>query len=139
MAIEVPPRGTRGGKGMPSGPLARAMTAIARFIHRRTGNKMSGVPLAYLSTIGAKSGQRRTVPVMVFPDGEDAWFVVASRGGTADHPGWYYNLAKHPDQVEIERDGRKIAVTPRRLTGDEKTDREIPVVRLATRTDSPVS
>jgi deazaflavin-dependent oxidoreductase (nitroreductase family) len=153
MSIEVTPRGTRGAKRPPSGMLGRAMMRIARFVHRHTGNKMGGVPLLYLSTIGAKSGQRRTTQVMSFPDGDDAWLIVASRGGTADHPSWYYNLAKHPDRVDVEVKGRKTAAVPQTLAGDEraaaweritreqprfagyqeKTDREIPVVRLTAR------
>jgi deazaflavin-dependent oxidoreductase (nitroreductase family) len=127
--------------------------AVARRFHRLTGSKMSGRPLLYLTTVGARSGQHRTAVVMPFPEGDDAWLIVASRGGTADHPAWFYNLAKHPDQVEIEFEGRKTAVTPRRLEGEEravaweritserpnfreyehKTDREIPVVRLTAR------
>jgi deazaflavin-dependent oxidoreductase (nitroreductase family) len=125
----------------------------ARRVHRLTGSKMGGRPLLYLTTVGAKSGQRRTAVVMPFPDGDDAWLIVASRGGTADHPSWFYNLVKHPDEVDIEVDGRKTAVTPRTLTGAErataweritrerpnfagyekKTDREIPVIRLTAR------
>ena len=81
---------------------------------------------------------------------------MADRGlarGTADHPSWFYNLAEHPDRVEIEIQGRKTTATPQTLTGDEraaaweriireqpryagyqeKTDREIPVVRLTAR------
>jgi deazaflavin-dependent oxidoreductase (nitroreductase family) len=153
VAVEIPPRGTRGAKGPPGGVLGRAMMSVARRIHRLTGSKMSGRPLLYLTTAGAKSGQRRTAVVMPFPDGNDAWLIVASRGGTADHPSWFYNLAAHPDQVEIEFEGRKASVTPRTLTGAEraaawerivrerpnfndyleKTDRELPVVRLAAR------
>lgn len=153
MTVDVPSPGTKGTRGPPSGPLGRALMGVARRFHRLTGSKMSGRPLLYLTTVGAKSGQRRTAVVMPFPDGDDAWLIVASRGGTADHPAWFYNLAKHSDQVEIEVEGRKTEVTPRRLTGDEraaawdritrerpnfaayeqKTDREIPVIHLTAR------
>jgi deazaflavin-dependent oxidoreductase (nitroreductase family) len=153
MSIEVTPRGTRGAKPPPSGPVGRTIMRAMQFVHRRTGNKMSGTPLLYLTTVGAKSGQRRTSAVMSFPDGDDAWFIVASRGGTADHPAWYYNIAKHPDRVEVETQGRKIAAVARTLGGEEradawkritreqprfagyqeKTDREIPVLRLTAR------
>jgi deazaflavin-dependent oxidoreductase (nitroreductase family) len=153
MTVDVTPRGARGAKAPPSGALGRAMMRVARFVHRRTGNKMSGVPLLYLTTVGAKSGQRRTAAVMSFPEGDHAWLIVASRGGTADHPSWFYNLAEHPDRVEIEIQGRKTTAAPQTLTGDEraaaweritreqpryagyqeKTDREIPVVRLTAR------
>jgi deazaflavin-dependent oxidoreductase (nitroreductase family) len=126
---------------------------IARTIHRLTGSKMGGRPLLYLTTVGAKSGERRTAVVLPFPDGGDAWLIVASKGGAATHPSWFYNLAAHPDQVEVEVEGRKTAVTPQTLTGEEratawqritterpnfsgyesKTDRQIPVVRLTAR------
>jgi deazaflavin-dependent oxidoreductase (nitroreductase family) len=152
MSLEVTPRGTRGTKPPPSGAPGRAMMRVARVIHRLTGNKVAGVPLLYLTTVGARSGERRSCQVMSFPDGENAWLIVASRGGTADHPSWYYNLAKHPD-VEIETQGRKTAAVAKTLTGperaaaweritreqprfkgyEEKTDREIPVVRLTAR------
>ncbi len=151
MAIEIPPAGSHGAKAPPSGPVARAMMAVVRRIHKLTGNKMSGQPLLYLRTVGAKSGQPRTVPVMAFAEGADTWLVVASRGGTAGHPSWLYNIAAHPDRIEVEIDGRKLAVTASMLSGEErtsawkrittsqprfsgyeaKTDREIPVVRLA--------
>ena len=153
MSIEVTPRGTRGTKAPPSGAIGRAIMGTARFVHRHTGNKMSGVPLLYLTTTGARSGEERTAAVMSFADGDDAWFIVASRGGSADHPSWYYNLAKHPDRVAIDVEGRKTAAVPETLTGDAraaawlriteaqprfaeyqtKTDREIPVVRLTAR------
>jgi hypothetical protein len=32
---------------------------VARRVHRLTGSKMSGRPLLYLTTVGAKSGQPR--------------------------------------------------------------------------------
>jgi deazaflavin-dependent oxidoreductase (nitroreductase family) len=153
MSVDIPPSGTRGGKGPPRGAVGRMLMGVARRVHRLTGSKMSGRPLLYLTTVGAKSGQRRTAVVMPFPEGEDAWLIVASANGAAGHPAWLYNLAAHPDQVEIEVDGRKTAVTPQTLTGEDrataweritrerpnfaayeqKTDRAIPVVRLSAR------
>jgi deazaflavin-dependent oxidoreductase (nitroreductase family) len=126
---------------------------IARMVHRITGSKMGGRPLLYLNTVGAKSGQRRTAVVMPFREGDGSWLIVASKGGAASHPSWFYNLAAHPDQVEVEFEGRKTPVTPQTLTGEEratawrritserpnfasyetKTDRHIPVVRLTAR------
>ena len=85
-----------------------------------------------------------------FPDGDDTWLVVASKGGSPSHPAWFINLAKHPDQVWLEVGNRKLRVAVESLTGAEregalarvaavaprygeyqqKTDREIPVLRL---------
>ena len=152
MSVDIPPSGTRGGKGPPRGAVGRMLMSVARRVHRLTGSKVSGRPLLYLTTVGAKSGQPRTAVVMPFPEG-DAWLIVASANGAAGHPSWLYNLAAHPDQVEVEVDGRKTAVTPQTLTGEDrataweritrerpnfagyeqKTDRAIPVVRLSAR------
>ena len=94
MSIDVTPRGTRGTKPPPSGVLGRAIMRAAQFVHRRTGNKLAGAPLLYLTTVGARSGQPRTCTVMAFPEADDTWLIVASRSGTADHPAWYYDLAQ---------------------------------------------
>jgi deazaflavin-dependent oxidoreductase (nitroreductase family) len=119
----------------------------------RGGGPLKGQLL--LTTVGARSGQERTAPVMSFPQNDGTWLVVASAGGAAKHPAWYVNMARNPDKVWIEIDGRKLRVTPESLHGDErqdswrhivgtrsnfgayerKTDREIPVIRL-TRAES---
>lgn len=106
-----------------------------------------------LTTVGAKSGERRTSPVAWFPAGSDARWIVASANGAARNPGWYFNLAAHPDQVVIEVDGERIDVVARQLAGAERaaawrqitaaaprfagyaeaTDRELPVIELTRR------
>ena len=73
----------------------------------------------------ALAGARRQTTLGVFPDGQraDSWLVVASNAGSAKHPAWYYNLAKHPDQVWIElgtEPGREIRVQPESLKGEER-------------------
>jgi deazaflavin-dependent oxidoreductase (nitroreductase family) len=71
----------------------------------------------FLTTVGRRTGQRRETPVAWFPDGEDAWLIVASAAGSAHNPAWYHNLAAHPDQVWIELPGRKLRVMPEQLQG----------------------
>lgn len=149
MAVELPPRGTRGGS-MPRlpGPLMRGMNALVFRLYRR--RRFLGVRLLRLTTMGARSGQERVTTLGYLPDGDDAWLITATAGGAADHPAWYYNLAKHPDEVWVEVGDRKIRVRPVSLQGAEreaayrrfaaagptyadypgKTDRAIPVVRL---------
>jgi F420H(2)-dependent quinone reductase len=48
--------------------------------------------------------------------------VAGSAGGSARHPGWIFNLAKHPDQVWIEIGNRcsKLKVRPETLDGEER-------------------
>jgi deazaflavin-dependent oxidoreductase (nitroreductase family) len=154
MSFQKTPGGTRGGRGAPSGPLTRGMMRAMTGIHRLSGDKFQGMDLLYLTTVGAKSDQKRHSTVARFADGDDAWLVVASNGGAARHPAWYHNIAAHPDQVWIEFGGKQIRVTPTQLDGEEraqawqritqsqpryrgyeqKTDRAIPVIRL-TRAD----
>lgn len=53
-------------------------------------------PVLLLNTIGAKSGKTRTTPLLYVMDGENK-IVIASNGGNAHHPNWYYNLRAHPE------------------------------------------
>jgi deazaflavin-dependent oxidoreductase (nitroreductase family) len=119
-------------------------------MHRRSGNRFQGQDLLYLTTVGAKSGERRTNPVMRFDDGEAGWIIVASAGGTAQHPGWYHNIVAHPDEVRAEVSGTTHRVAVDQLEGEarerawaavvaaqprfegytEKTDRLLPVLHL---------
>ncbi len=64
------------------------------------GGAFKGRPLLLLTTTGARSGQRRTTPMMYVQDG-DRLLVIASNAGAPSHPAWYYNLTAHP-QVTVE-------------------------------------
>ena len=64
------------------------------------GEAFKGRPLLLLTTTGARSGQRRTTPMMYVPDGQRL-LVIASNAGAPSHPAWYYNLLAHP-QVTVE-------------------------------------
>ncbi len=151
MTFQKTPGGTSGTRTPPSNALTRTIMRVMTAWHRRSGDKFQGMDLLYLTTVGAKSGEKRQSTVARFPDGEDAWLVVASAGGSAHHPAWYHNIAAHPDQVWIEFGGRQLKVTPTQLDGEartrawqritqeqtryagyeQKTDRAIPVIRLA--------
>jgi deazaflavin-dependent oxidoreductase (nitroreductase family) len=124
---------------------------IRRFRRSGASGKAMGVDALVLTTVGAKTGQKRQTLLGWFPDGESAWLVVASAGGAATNPAWYHNLAAHPDQAQVEVGGKTVNVTAAQLSGPErdaawqritaaqpryagyekKTDRLIPVIRLA--------
>ena len=154
MPVELTPSGTRGVE-LPKFArwLYKPMMGLSLFAFRRLGwKKMQGVPLLLLTTVGAKTGQRREAVLAWFPDPgrEDAWLVVGSGGGSARHPGWCYNLAKNPNQVRIRTGELELKVRPESLKGTEceeawkrvvavapgygryveKTDRQIPIIRL---------
>ncbi len=128
-------------------------TRIGRKVFRR----LMGCDALLLTTIGRKSGTERAVRVGCFPGTGGSWLICAAAGGTAVNPAWYYNIAAHPDKVQIEVEGRrKVAVTAEQLHGAEraeawqqitaaapqfarfqhKTDRELPVIRLLPRSRS---
>lgn len=78
----------------------------------------TGMPIIVLTTVGAKSGKLRKTALMRV-EHEGVYAVVASRGGTPQHPQWYWNLVAHPD-VELQDGPEKHDYLAREVTGDEK-------------------
>jgi deazaflavin-dependent oxidoreductase (nitroreductase family) len=144
--------GTRGAR-QPSGFAARWANKLMASRIRKGGAKFLGFNALVLTTVGAKTGVERTTPVGWFPGPDGSWLIVASAGGAAGNPAWYYNIAAHPDQIQIDVDGRKVAVVAEQLHGTEradawqqvttaaprfagyerKTDRDLPIIRLVPR------
>jgi deazaflavin-dependent oxidoreductase (nitroreductase family) len=56
---------------------------------------LTGLPVVALTTVGARSGQPRTLPILGVPDA-DRLVLVASNYGQHRNPGWYYNLKANP-------------------------------------------
>ena len=77
----------------------------------------TGIPIIIFTTIGRKSGKVRKVPLMrVEHEGEYA--LVASKGGSAEHPGWFHNLMANP--TILMQDGPEpFETTARQIEGDE--------------------
>ena len=61
----------------------------------KVGGYFAGANVLLLRTIGAKSGQTRTNPVVYITD-DDRLVVIASKGGADRNPDWYYNLLANP-------------------------------------------
>ena len=76
---------------------------IAEF--RATGRTSRRYPVILLTTIGARSGRPHVTPLNFSQDGERL-VVIASKGGSANHPDWYRNLLANPE-VTIEHAGEK--------------------------------
>ena len=126
-----------------------------RLTNGRLGGRLLGMPVLLLTTTGRRSGERRTVPLTYFEDG-DALLVVGSKGGSPRHPDWYLNLVADPD-AEIQVGGERRRVRGRTATTEEaerlwpmvlerapvygkyraKTSREIPLVLLERDLDDP--
>lgn len=127
-------------------------------LHRRiyqltgglVGHHSSMGPMLLLTTVGRRTGERRTTPLLYMPDGDD-FVVVGSNGGRDRPPAWLLNVEASLE-AEIQVGRRKARVVVEVLRGTDKetiwprltehyrgwdyyrqlTDREIPVVRLCT-------
>jgi deazaflavin-dependent oxidoreductase (nitroreductase family) len=104
------PAGTRGAR-QPSGWAFRQVNKLmASRVRGKGGGKTAGLQALVLTTIGSKTGIERTTPVGWFPGPDGSWLIVASAAGAARNPSWYDNIAARPHQVQIEVEGRKVAV-----------------------------
>ena len=77
-----------------------------------------GPPMLLLDHVGAKSGTRRTTPLLYIDDSPNV-VIVASKGGYPKNPAWYYNLLAHPD-VTVQIGSERRAVRARVATPDER-------------------
>ena len=97
---------------------------VHTFLYRRTGGRLGhtipGVPgkMLLLDHVGAKSGTKRTSPLLYIEDGEDV-VIVASKGGFPKHPAWYHNLVANPDTT-VQVGGEKRAVHAHVATPEER-------------------
>jgi deazaflavin-dependent oxidoreductase (nitroreductase family) len=72
---------------------------------------------ALLTTTGRRSGERRTIAIWAYPDG-DALVLVGSSGGSRRTPAWVLNLRAQPNAtVQVGRDVRQVRA--REAAGDE--------------------
>ncbi len=72
---------------------------LYRWTNGRVGGKLPGfpnVPIVLVDHVGAKSGKRRTSPLMYHED-SGVVAVAASKAGEPTHPAWYHNLLAHPE------------------------------------------
>jgi deazaflavin-dependent oxidoreductase (nitroreductase family) len=80
---------------------------------------LAGLPVAWLTTTGAKSGAERTSPVLAIPTGSGTLIVIASNYGQRNNPSWYHNLTKNP-RTRVLFDGSEQAMVARVLEGEER-------------------
>jgi len=109
---------------------------------------LNGSPCLLLDYQGRRSGEWHRTVLIYGRDGED-YLVVASKGGADEHPLWYRSLQENPEvhlrvlterfpaRAETLSSGEKARVWPHLVDVygpyeeyQQKTDRDIPVVRL---------
>lgn len=136
-----------------SWPVLRRATGLHTGLYRATrgriGHRPPGAPpMLLLDHVGAKSGTRRTSPLVYTADGDDL-ILVASKGGYPRNPGWFYNLRANPETtVQVGAERRRVrareateaererlwSLVTRTYRGfddyQRRTDRQIPLVVL---------
>ena len=106
-----------------SWPLLRRLMAGHATVYRATGgligHRFPGAPpMLLLDHVGARSGKRRTSPLVYARDGEDV-ILVASKGGYPKNPAWFHNLMANPDTT-IQIGSRRQTVHARVATPQER-------------------
>jgi deazaflavin-dependent oxidoreductase (nitroreductase family) len=94
-------------------------TAIYKLTRGAVGHRIpGGPPMLLLDHVGAKSGKKRTLPLVYGRDGQNL-ILVASKGGNPKNPAWYHNLRANPD-VEVQVGSDKVPVRAREATNEER-------------------
>jgi len=96
--------------------------ALNVWVYRVSGGRVMGrmgaAPILLLTTVGRKSGQRRTVPLLYLEE-TGRFAIVASYAGSPRHPAWFFNLEANP-RVELQVRSRRFSATARRASAEEK-------------------
>jgi F420H(2)-dependent quinone reductase len=139
-----------------SWPLLTRLMGAHATVYRASGGLIGhrfpgSPPMLLLDHVGARSGRKRTSPLVYAHDGEDV-ILVASKGGYPKHPAWFHNLIANPDTT-IQLGSRRQDVHARLADPQERerlwptvvqvyggyedyqrrTEREIPLVILEPR------
>jgi deazaflavin-dependent oxidoreductase (nitroreductase family) len=139
---------------MPSDFAMKTMNAVHRGILAASFGKFgwsaAGMPVIELTTTGRRSGEPRSCLLTSPLQLDDAYVIVASRGGDDRHPAWFLNLEANPgvevavggaakkpyvarvvDDAERDELWPRITAKYRNYAGyQKKTERRIPVVIL---------
>jgi deazaflavin-dependent oxidoreductase (nitroreductase family) len=103
--------------------LARVLHHLDSFILRLTRGKYTvtqvvGLPIIQLTTMGARTGRARTMPLVGLFNGEKI-ALIGTNFGRKHNPGWYYNLKAYPE-CEVRFNGRRDKYIARETEGDER-------------------
>ncbi|MEU4195518.1 nitroreductase family deazaflavin-dependent oxidoreductase [Kribbella sp. NPDC026611] len=115
----------------------------------QVGGPWAGYPVILIHHVGARSGVERVTPLGCFPQPDGSYVVVASNGGSANHPAWYHNVKANP-VIRVEFGAELFWVTVHEVRGaararlwptlvaeapqledyQQKVERRIPVLAL---------
>jgi deazaflavin-dependent oxidoreductase (nitroreductase family) len=103
---------------------ARSMTQVDKLVLRMSRGQVTlagaaaGIPVLTITTTGARSGLRRTTPLLGVPSGGDI-AVIGTNFGQPGTPGWYYNLRAQP-RAEVTYRNRSVTAIAREADAEER-------------------
>ena len=84
------------------------------------GKRLVDNDMLLLTTVGRKTEQGHTVPLLYLTDA-DRLVVIASYGGRNNYPEWYLNLTSRPN-VTVEQPGKKMQMVARTADPEERAE-----------------
>ena len=135
-------------KGTVTERVNEAFIKALRENNGKVPGELEQVPALIITTIGAKSGAKRSVP-LAYQEIDGRLLIIASMAGSKRNPPWYHNLVANPEVV-VEKDGETFTTQAVVTQGDDRdqlfaqicanfsvfadyqarTERTIPVVEL---------
>lgn len=79
---------------------------------------LAGLPVLTVTTVGARSGEPRSVLLVGVPDRERI-ILIASNWGRSHHPAWHYNLKANPE-ITLTYRGAAERYVARQVDGVER-------------------
>jgi len=112
--------------------LLALITAIHRWIYRVSGGRIGGRlgrrDMLLLETVGRKTGQQRTTPLLYVPDGS-RFVVVASNAGDDRDPAWWLNLKQRPETtIQVGTQSHRVRA---RRASEEETQQLWPLLEAS--------
>jgi deazaflavin-dependent oxidoreductase (nitroreductase family) len=86
----------------------------------RIGGKVGRAPVLLLTTVGRRSGEPRTAPIVYLADG-GRLVLINTNAGNARIPAWSLNLEANPE-AEVEVGRKRKAVRARVAEGEERAE-----------------
>jgi F420H(2)-dependent quinone reductase len=109
--------------------ITRTISGTHEFWYRMTGGLIGGslgrLPVLLLTTTGRKSGKKRTTPLVYLADGDNL-VIIASNGGSDQHPEWWLNLRANPNaEVQVGPEVKPVVAEKARGAEQERLWREV--------------
>ena len=92
-----------------------------KVLHASNGrlmNKLIGLDMLLLFSIGRKTGKTRQTPLL-YIENEEGYLCAASYAGSPSHPNWYYNIIKKP-KVGLMIKKERLDAEAHVLSGEER-------------------